>query len=194
MKKTLVTLACGLALALTATTAQALTLSAVDTTDPYLLGSVDPGTGSPATEASLINTLLTYAVDPLPDSGYSVNADGRSYNRSANACAACPVATSVGGVGDDVPPIQSTNIDVTNWTYLIGKYGDTLFVWYVADINGFVDLPATAGSGGSGIGSGGGLSHWFLFNPTPTVPDGGATLGLLGLAMLGLGYLRRRKL
>ena len=28
---------------------------------------------------------------------------------------------------------------------------------------------------------------------TTTVPDGGATLGLLGLGMLGLGYLRRRR-
>jgi hypothetical protein len=28
---------------------------------------------------------------------------------------------------------------------------------------------------------------------TTTVPDGGSTLGLLGLAMLGLGYLRRNK-
>jgi len=25
------------------------------------------------------------------------------------------------------------------------------------------------------------------------VPDGGATIGLLGVAMLGLGYVRRRK-
>lgn len=39
------------------------------------------------------------------------------------------------------------------------------------------------------------LSHVSLYGlpGTTTVPDGGATLGLLGLGMLGLGYLRRRR-
>ena len=38
------------------------------------------------------------------------------------------------------------------------------------------------------------LSHASLYGlPGTTVPDGGATLGLLGLGMLGLGYLRRRR-
>ena len=38
------------------------------------------------------------------------------------------------------------------------------------------------------------LSHASLYGlPGTSVPDGGATLGLLGLGMLGLGYLRRRR-
>ena len=198
MKKTLIGLTCGLGLVLTAANAHAVTVLAVGDADPYYLGAVDPGTGSPATEAALLNTLLTLAVDPLPDSGYTL-IDGRNYNRSDNTLCGtlnntCPEATAVGSIGDSEGDIQSTGIDVTNWTYLKGKYGDTMFVWYVADINDTVNIPTTAGAGGSGVGSGGGLSHWLLFNGTPTtVPDGGATLGLLGLGMLGLGYLRRRK-
>jgi len=38
------------------------------------------------------------------------------------------------------------------------------------------------------------LSHASLYGlPGTSVPDGGATLGLLGLGMLGIGYLRRRR-
>jgi hypothetical protein len=182
MKKTLTAIACGLALALSATTAQALTILTVG--DTYYLGEVDPGTGSPATEADKLNTLLTV------DIGTTDTIDGVFYDRSSNVLCGtlnntCPEATAVGHIGDDSPPIQFANIDVTDWTYLKGKYGNVMHVWYVADINDVVNIPETTGPGG-------GLSHWILYNPTTTVPDGGATLGLLGLGMLGLGMLRRR--
>ena len=36
------------------------------------------------------------------------------------------------------------------------------------------------------------ISHLTRFNATTTVPDGGTTLGLLGLGLMGLSYVRRR--
>jgi hypothetical protein len=193
MKTTLIAIASGLMLAATATTSQALTVLTVG--DSFTLGVVDPGNGSPATEAALLNTLLDNT------SGQSRTIDGTTYTRTSNTlcgfAGACPDATADGSIGDSDPPI-STTIDVTNWTYLKAKYGNTMIVWYVANINDTVSIPSTCGEGAQGstacLGqSGGGLSHWLAFNGTPTiVPDGGTTLGLLGLGMLGLGYLRRR--
>ena len=193
MKKTLIATIGGLMmLALSASTAQALTILAANDTDPFFLGAVDPGSGSPDDQAGLINNLLTIAADAGADDGFSVTIDGRLYNRSDNACVGCPAASTTGELADDTDP--STTIDATNWVYLKAKYGNTMVVWYVENINDTVQIPANFGPGGSAPGAGGGLSHWVLYNPTPpTVPDGGATLGLLGLGMLGLGYLRRRK-
>jgi hypothetical protein len=79
-----------------------------------------------------------------------------------------------------------TDLNVSNYTYLLAKYGNTAYVWYVADLT-----LVTITSNLSGVQNG--LSHYALFNPgTVTTPDGGTTLGLLGLGLMGLGYLRRR--
>jgi hypothetical protein len=59
----------------------------------------------------------------------------------------------------------------------------TLLAWTDAQLIGAGLDPAHVDS----------ISHYAITTSIPTVPDGGATLGLLGLGMLGLGYLRRRK-
>ena len=95
MKRTLIAIASGLMLTVAASTAQALTVLTATDADPRFLGAVDPGSGSPDDQAGLINNLLTIAPDAGADDGFSVTIDGRLYNRSDNACAACPaLATS----------------------------------------------------------------------------------------------------
>lgn len=43
------------------------------------------------------------------------------------------------------------------------------------------------------FGTSDGFEEWaFMLGESTTVPDGGSTLGLLGIALLGLGYARRR--
>jgi hypothetical protein len=37
-----------------------------------------------------------------------------------------------------------------------------------------------------------GLSHWALFDPKTTVPDGGLTVGLLGMAIAAMGFVGRK--
>ena len=186
MKKTLLAIACGLVMALTAATAQAAPLTTADTT---FLGTADPG--SPANlddEVFYINYLLGMTlndtdtgVNPPPDPPNTLY----TFVRSGNSCGTCTSATATGAVQVNTGgPV--TDLNVSNYTYLLAKYGNTAYVWYVADLT-----LVTITSNLSGVQNG--LSHYALFNPgTVTTPDGGTTLGLLGLGLMGLGYLRRR--
>ena len=185
MKKTLLAIACGLVMALTATTAQAAPLTTSDTT---FLGTADPGSpASLADEIFYINYLLGMAlndtdtgVNPPPDPPNTLY----TFVRSGNACVGCPLATATGAT--QVDGSGPFTIDVSNFTYLLAKYGNTAYIWNVSSLT-----TVTVTSTLAGVQNG--LSHYALFNPgTVTTPDGGTTLGLLGLGLMGLGYLRRR--
>ncbi len=85
---------------------------------------------------------------------------------------------------DETVPFQ--DIAVPTYTYLLGKYGNVAYIFYLGNLApGAYSLPATLG--------GGGLSHELAFTTTSvTVPDGGVSLTLLGGALLLLGLARRR--
>jgi hypothetical protein len=75
------------------------------------------------------------------------------------------------------------------YDYLFAHYGGpgggTAEVWFVGDLSGIITIPAT-GFGGYG------LSGWALFTaPGGAVPDGGATVILLGAGVCVLGIARR---
>jgi VPDSG-CTERM motif len=75
------------------------------------------------------------------------------------------------------------------YDYLFAHYGGpgggTAEVWFVGDLSGMITIPAT-GFGGYG------LSGWALFTaPGGAVPDGGATVMLLGAALAAIGVARR---
>jgi hypothetical protein len=84
-----------------------------------------------------------------------------------------------------------TSIDLGaqgTYSYLFAHYGGpgggTAEVWYVGDLSGVISIPAN--------GFGHGLSGWALFTaPGGIVPDGGATVMLLGIALAALGTGRR---
>ena len=74
------------------------------------------------------------------------------------------------------------------YDYLFAHYGGpgggTAEVWYVGDLSGVINIP--------NIGFGHGLSGWALFTaPNGAVPDGGATVMLLGAAIAAIGVARR---
>jgi hypothetical protein len=74
------------------------------------------------------------------------------------------------------------------YAYLFAHYGGpgggTGEVWYVGDLSGVINIP--------NIAFGHGLSGWALFTaPGGAVPDGGATVMLLGAALGALGAARR---
>jgi hypothetical protein len=74
------------------------------------------------------------------------------------------------------------------YDYLFAHYGGpgggTVEVWFVGNLSGVVNIPQ--------IGFGHGLSGWALFTaPGVGVPDGGATVMLLGVALGALGMARR---
>lgn len=161
--------------------------------DAYFLGYVNDGIpSSEALEANYINSLLAMGAGagPAPCSLAPTETCDRT-DSTLNA-AGFPAATATGASKNESG--ANTNINVTGWTYLLGKYDGPNFgslVWYVGGLNELVDIPAAAGSQPYG------LSHYTLFNPDddpdpdPEVPEP-ATLTLLGLALLGSGIARQR--
>ena len=154
--------------------AKALTIG-----DAHELGFVNFGIPSgDADRLTYVNHLIGMAL------GTSDKADGQTYFRSNNSFGQLPQAVLAGHVNG-----TSTTINLGSglYTYLFAKYDGPNYgseVWYVGDLSGIIEIPATAG--------GYGLSGWTLFGPgIPGVPDGGTTAMLLGAALGALGLARR---
>jgi hypothetical protein len=182
MKKLLTAIACALTLGLSATTAQALTIG---NTEPRYLGSIGPGVPtSPTDEVAYINKLITIALGSSTAFG---SPQVNTYTRSTNPCSSnlggCPQATLIDAKDNQLPPGGPVN--VTGYEWLYAKYGGDSHVWWIGGSGAGVTIP------GNNVG-GQALSHYALFDATGQTPEGGATLGLLGLGVLALGYLRRR--
>ena len=168
------------ALALSAT-AQAVAIG-----DANYLGFVNPGLpAGDAQTASYVQTLIDLA--PGATLGTPPGATNDNYfERSLNVFANLPDAEF--GVKQDN---SNATIDVTGWTYLLAKYGvgsnaAGTHVWYVGDLTGVVDIPATF--------EGNGLSHsTLLTGGGTTVPDGGTTAVLLGLGLVAISFIARRR-
>jgi len=176
-----------LVLGMGAGTAQAISLTVGDA---YYLGKVIDGVPSnPANEVNYINSLKVLAAGAaaVPCSLEPTESCDR-LSSSVNASSS-PVATTVGSFKNDTTP--SAGFDATGWVYVIGKYGSASsgggeYVWFInGALTGTYTLPTKF------EGDGPGLSHISAYNKT-TVPDGGATLMLLGGALVGLGALRRK--
>jgi hypothetical protein len=148
--------------------------------DAHELGFVNFGIPSgDADRINYVNHLIGMAV------GMQDDALGQHFTRSNNAFSQLPQAVLAGHLNG-----TSTSIDLGAgglYTYLFAKYDGPNYgseVWYVGDLNGTIEIPATAG--------GYGLSGWTLFGTgVPGVPDGGITAVLLGAALGALGLVRR---
>ena len=92
---------------------------------------------------------------------------------------------AVFGFKDETAPF--VDINPANYTYLLGKYGNVAYLFYLGNLApGSYSLPATLG--------GNGLSHEVAFTAARTsVPDGGLTMALHGCTLLCLEGLRRRR-
>lgn len=176
MKKILVVTL--LALGLAAGTAQATSLSYGDAN---YLGYINDGIPSDvASTVGYLNNLITLAAGAP-----AVVIGSETYSRVGSSLAG-PFPTATGGSKIDTS--SGAGINVTGWTYLLGKYdaGNAgAYVWYVVGLT-TADIPNFFNAQGQY-----GLSHYTLLNYAP-VPDGGMTLMLLGGALVGLGALRRK--
>ena len=148
--------------------------------DGHELGFVNFGIPSgDADRLNYVNHLIGMALGSQDD------AFGQHFTRSNNAFGQLPQAVLAGHVNG-----TSTSINLGAgglYTYLFAKYDGPNYgseVWYVGDLSGIIEIPATAG--------GYGLSGWTLFGTgVPGVPDGGITAMLLGTALGALGLARR---
>lgn len=160
-----------------------------------LFGTSTPG--SPAQEGYELNRLVSLvgSYNASQFAPYSFNAEP---NPPPNAITTLDVAVNSKVWGDLVAPDNvfkpnaqgfdfAADVDLTGVDFILGKYGNDSFYFYVGGLSGFYSLPTTFG--------GNGLSHWTIFRgeDTPGVPDQTGTLLLL---VSGLGTLlvwRNRK-
>jgi hypothetical protein len=182
---------------LTSATVMALAtqLNAVPLGISASFGAVDPGTPANATsESNFINNLrgISPAGENAPsfppslDDGTFLNTGGTLYDRFNTVIPSGPAASTTNSI-QGVTSGNTLNLGaVGSWSYLLAKFGNTSYVWFVGAMGGAIELDAS-------LGSGGGLSHYSLYTPGTTVPDGGTTVALIGLA-LGVLAIARRKL
>jgi VPDSG-CTERM motif len=148
--------------------------------DSHVVGTVTPVTpASPEARADYINFMIA-----LAPGGAGV-LDGNTITRSTNLFGSLPTADATGALTGSSTTI---NLGAGGFTYLFAKYdgqNDISFVWNVAGLTGNVTIPQDGPLGH-------GLSGWVLFGGGGNgVPDGGATVMLLGASLGALGMLRR---
>jgi VPDSG-CTERM motif len=147
--------------------------------DGHELGFVEFGIPSGDSDRlNYVNHLIGMALNSQED------ALGQHFTRSNNdfgPLAPAVLAGHVNGTG------TSVNLGAGGtYLYLFAKYDGPNYgseVWYVGDLSGTITIPSTAG--------GYGLSGWTLFGSAGSVPDGGTTVMLLGVALGALGMARR---
>lgn len=150
--------------------------------DQYELGQVTPPT--PEGDADITQYVNFMIGLSLGDSGHVIIGPHENLvTRSMNDFGPLPgpATLALRGTGTTVNlGTQGT------YGYLFAHYGGPgggfAEVWYVGNLSGIISIPA--------IGLGHGLSGWALFT-AGSVPDGGATVMLLGAALGTLGVLRR---
>jgi hypothetical protein len=145
---------------------------------------IDPNhPADPADSEGFVDTLLAQPLGSGP-----TQIGDNAYTRTTN--------DPLGGVypaADFAAELDFTGgmVDLgSGYLYLLAKYDGPNFgseVWYVGGLTGIESIPLF------GSGHKYGLSHVFVFNPNGgQVPDGGSTVALLGLALIGLTVARAK--
>jgi hypothetical protein len=163
--------------------------------------------GQAERDALMVNNLRTMALDQV----LSTFPDGQEYHRSTNAYVSpvLGIATTVGAViasggGLNVSMGIVTLTLPATFQYLVVAYDGPnggVIVYEISSLAAgtVIEMPQFARPSGA-VGSQSlvqhtgqyGMTGWSLLNPTQTtVPDGGATVMLLGAALAGLGAMRR---
>ncbi len=147
--------------------------------DSHEFGSVVNGWSSgDSDKLAYVNHLVGMAL------GASEQANGQKYARSNNAFGSPSQAGLAGLVNG-----TGTTINLGSgglYSYLFATYNtpnNASEVWYVGNLSGIITIPSKT--------NGNALSGWTLFATAESIPDGGATMMLLGAALVALGVVRR---
>lgn len=149
------------------------------TSVPQILAAIAPITGS-APEL--------YKSDVSGSSG--VGADSGTFNSSYNTT----FSNTAADPSDALIKYVSGSSISSNPAYLLVKDGNQSPAWYLFNLtalgwNGTADLKLTGFWPSNGA-----ISHVSIYGNggTTRVPDGGVTVALLGVSLLGLGAIRRK--
>ena len=160
-------------------------------------GVIDGGVNAELSEAQILLDLAVGGsindLNNTPCTGAADNIDDgcKKANNLANY-----FGTLTNFLGDSakIESPQGQELTVTGFNYVLAKYGggESGYVLFYLPHFGNT-IPTTPDNFWTSTGQYS-ISHLTRFNATTTttVPDGGATLGLLGLALIGLSYVRRR--
>ena len=154
--------------------------------DTHVVGTISPAApADPADVAPYINFMI--GLVPGHSGTFHNPPHTQTVTRSSNLFASLPNALVPGAVSGTGTTINLGAGGV--FSYLFAKYdgqNDISQVWYVGNLSGILTIPLDGPLGH-------GLSGWILFGPggTPSVPDGGTTVMLLGAALGALGVARR---
>jgi hypothetical protein len=193
MRKLLTITAMAVALGLVTATAHATTILAV--TDASYVGSISPDTTpNPSNEIDYINFLISLTPGDVVLKDDGDGDDINDYERSLNTFApgGLPQASGVPSIPKNEDEVN-TVVAPSAFSYILAKYDNEkagALVWFLSGVAGETyEVPLTF------PGTTQEVSHVSFYSADlgdEDVPDGGATIGLLGLAMLGVGYVRRR--
>jgi hypothetical protein len=185
-----------LTLALLACSALASQAILIGLDSPKFVGTVvDGAPASPVQEVNYINLLINMDTNQTLLPGVSPNLTTETLIRSANF--GFPPDAVVDDDSRIDPFVAGQSYSLTNWEYLLVKTGGASYVFYVASLNaGVYELSVPTFPSG--------ISHVSFYNSVPgeeppfgdeppgtPVPDGGGTMTILGIALLGLGGVRR---
>lgn len=160
--------------------------TALTFSDTHVVGTISPAApADPADVAPYINFMI--GLVPGHSGTFHNPPHTQTVTRSSNLFASLPNALVPGAVSGTGTTINLGAGGV--FSYLFAKYdgqNDISQVWYVGNLSGILTIPLDGPLGH-------GLSGWILFGPggTPSVPDGGTTVMLLGAALGALGVARR---
>lgn len=166
--------------------------SAIPTTvdSSYLLGTVDPGSpSSPPDELARLNNLVN-AYNGTPPGTYNP-AGLYLLNPGANVPSApLPLGVTHHGQVSGSGTSQAISLGASQYDWLMAKWANVAAFYYIGNLTGDLMLVNDVVLNGNNKPQG--LSHYVLFNRHTNVPDGGATIALLGLGLVGLGGLSRK--
>ena len=191
-----------LPLLVTGMVALAANVSAITLDSTRLIGKIVPGTpANPANENEMVNFFV------VKYNGGSANGSlGDNPNDPQTEEYVLQVDRGVTGVVPDPGSLDAAsstgavsvvsnnttiNVGTLGFTYVLAKFGQDAVVFYISGLTGEITLANLVNTQG--------LSGYSLFNPggddenpPPRVPDAGSTLALLGLALGGFGFIRRK--